>query len=371
MMALPFVEAGNVCMVKLEEPVEEPGKEPGVDADRSLHPGYARVLMSLVQARDASALKAFSLEDLVYLDPSDAVARCPLAQWHHMMDTAERVLGSSDLVPDLAVRVQPWHVGLVGFTLMTSRNLEEVGRLLRRFHHLLNDVFVVERKLDGSRFFVRLQPAAGTGSPRLARLSLAVWVQRARWLTGRPNLSFDVSVEGPDTGHQEDYRRLFGGQVRFGEAEHRLWGDSSWLGWPLVSSDAGSHALLQRQASQQLAQLTRQADRFVDHLQAFIHEHLGTGRANLDDLAAEMKMPTRTLQRRLEAEGLNLRMLIDQVRRARAEVWLRESAMPLVDIAAALGFADHASFNRAFKRWTGCSPGAFRRAAAQWRHEVA
>jgi AraC-like DNA-binding protein len=350
-------------MVKLEEP--------GVDAGRSLHPGYARVLMSLVQERDPSALKAFGPEELVYLDPSDAVARCTLAQWHQMMDTAERVLGVPDLVPDLAVRIQPWHVGLVGFTLMTSRNLEEVGRLLRRFHHLLNDVFVVERKLDGRRFFVRLQPTSGVGSPRLARLSLAVWALRARWLTGRTSLSFEVSFEGPDTGRLDDYRRLFGAQVHFGQAEHRLWGDSSWLGWPLVSSDAGSHALLQRQATQQLAQLSRHEDRFVDHLQAFIHEHLGTGRANLEDLAAEMKMPTRTLQRRLEAEGLNLRMLIDQVRRARAEKWLRESAMPLVDIAAALGFADHASFNRAFKRWTGASPGVFRRAAAQWRHEAA
>jgi AraC-like DNA-binding protein len=350
-------------MVKLEEP--------GVDAGRSLHPGYARVLMSLVQERDPSALKAFAPVDLVYLNPPDAVARCSLAQWHQMLDTAEHALGAPDLVPDLAVRIQPWHVGLVGFTLMTCRNLEEVGRLLRRFHHLLNDVFVVACRLEGCRFSVRLQPTAGTGSPRLARLLMAMWALRVRWLTGRADLRFDVSLEGAPLARQDDYRRLFGGQVGFDAAENGLWGDSAWLGWPLVSSDAGSHALLQRQAAQQLAQWSRKEDRFVDHLQAYLQENLGTGRANLEDLSTEMKVPTRTLQRRLESEGLNLRMLIDQVRRARAEKWLRESTMPLVDIAAALGFADHASFNRAFKRWTGCSPGVFRRAAAPWGAQLA
>jgi AraC-like DNA-binding protein len=345
--------------------------EHGAEAGRSLYPGYARVLMSFVQERDPSALKLFGPEDLIYLDASETQPRCPLPQWHRMMDTAERALGLADLVPDLAVRLQPWHVGLMGFTIMTSRNLEEVGRLLRRYHHLLNDVFVVDRKLEGLRFSLRLRPTSGEGSHRLARLSLAVWAQRVRWLTGRNDLNFDVSFEGPGSGRADDYRRLFGGQVRFDDDSHCLWGESAWLGLPLVSSDAASNGLLQRQAAQQLAQLSRREERFVDHLQALIHEQLAHGKATLDDLAQEMKMPTRTLQRRLESEGLNLRMLIDQVRRARAEKWLRETDMPLVDIAAALSFADHASFNRAFKRWTGCSPGAFRRASVQWGREAA
>jgi len=341
------------------------------EAGRSLHPGYARVLMTLVQERDPSALKLFEPQDLVYLDPGEAVARCPLARWHRMMDIAEQALGVSDLVPDLALRIQPWHVGLMGFTLMTSRNLEEVGRLLRRYHHLLNDVFVVDRKLEGRRFFLKLRPTSGESSNRLARLSLAIWAQRVRWMTGHDELCFDVSFEGPCSGRLDDYKRLFGGLVRFDEPANQIWGEAAWLTLPLQSSDATSHGLLQRQAAQQLAQMSRREERFVDHLQGLIHEHLGTGRATLEELAREMKMPTRTLQRRLESEGLNLRMLIDQVRRAKAEKWLRETSMALVDIAAALGFADHASFNRAFKRWTGCSPGAFRRASVQWGREAA
>ena len=345
--------------------------EHSADTGRTLHPGYARVLMALVQERDPSALRAFAPEDLVYMDPGEAVPRCPLTQWHHMMDVAEQVLGVSDLVPDLALRIKPWHVGLMGFTIMTSRNVEEVGRLLRRYHHLLNDVFVVDRKTEGRRFFLRLRTASGETSNRLARLSLAVWAQRLRWLTGRDDLSFDVSFEGPCVGRLDDYRRLFGGSIRFDDDANRMWGDSAWLSLPLVSSDAASHSLLQRQAAQQLAQLSRREERFVDHLQGLIHGHLAQGQATLEVLSREMKMPTRTLQRRLESEGLNLRMLIDQARKARAEKWLRESDMALVDIASALGFADHASFNRAFKRWTGCSPGAFRRSTLQWGREAA
>jgi AraC-like DNA-binding protein len=54
--------------------------------------------------------------------------------------------------------------------------------------------------------------------------------------------------------------------------------------------------------------------------------------------------------------------MVDDVRKAHAQHLLRDTRLSLAELASALGFADSASFNRAFKRWTGSSPGVFRRA---------
>ena len=130
---------------------------------------------------------------------------------------------------------------------------------------------------------------------------------------------------------------------------------------PIVSRDTASHSLLQGQALKQLEQLSRGEDRFVDKVMGLIRRRLDTGKISLEDIAAELKLPARTLQRRLEEAGANFRLMVDEVRKAQAQHYLSATAMPLSELAVTLGFADHASFNRAFKRWMGCSPGVFRR----------
>jgi len=71
-------------------------------------------------------------------------------------------------------------------------------------------------------------------------------------------------------------------------------------------------------------------------------------------------MSARTLQRRLESEGASFSEIVDGVRERLARQWLGEEGRSLVEIAFALGFSDLAAFSRAFKRWTGRPPGAWR-----------
>ncbi|HVH46382.1 MAG TPA: helix-turn-helix domain-containing protein [Labilithrix sp.] len=78
-------------------------------------------------------------------------------------------------------------------------------------------------------------------------------------------------------------------------------------------------------------------------------------------IASAMKMSGRTLQRRLEEEGLRFSAVVDEVRERSAKRLLADDALPLAEIAYRLGFSDLAAFSRAFKRWTGMPPGAFRR----------
>jgi AraC-like DNA-binding protein len=80
-----------------------------------------------------------------------------------------------------------------------------------------------------------------------------------------------------------------------------------------------------------------------------------------DTIAAAMKMSGRTLQRRLEDEGVRFSAVLDDVRERIAKKLLGDVSLPLAEVAYRLGFSDLATFSRAFKRWTGVPPGSFRR----------
>ena len=72
-------------------------------------------------------------------------------------------------------------------------------------------------------------------------------------------------------------------------------------------------------------------------------------------------MSQRTLRRRLKSEGVSFRQLFGEVRANIAFGYLRNTDLPIADIAAALGFADEAGFRTAFRRWTGHAPREYRR----------
>lgn len=81
---------------------------------------------------------------------------------------------------------------------------------------------------------------------------------------------------------------------------------------------------------------------------------------DIESVADALHASARTVQRRLEDEGTRYSEVLDDVRARRARECLRTDA-PLAEIAARIGFSDLAPFTRAFKRWTGTTPGAFRR----------
>lgn len=88
---------------------------------------------------------------------------------------------------------------------------------------------------------------------------------------------------------------------------------------------------------------------------------LSTGNPPIGAIAGAINMSIRTLQRRLAASGRTYKDLVDEVRLAEAQRALAESDSPLKAIAFDLGFAEQASFTRAFRRWTGQAPSEYRK----------
>ena len=79
------------------------------------------------------------------------------------------------------------------------------------------------------------------------------------------------------------------------------------------------------------------------------------------EVAAALHMSARTLQRRLEQERTRFTEVVDRARLDVARRLLADPGATLTDVAFRLGFADLATFSRAFKRWTGKPPGQWRR----------
>jgi AraC-like DNA-binding protein len=91
-----------------------------------------------------------------------------------------------------------------------------------------------------------------------------------------------------------------------------------------------------------------------------IRRSLAGKRPTLQDVAREIGMSARTLQRRLTDAGITFQQIVEDTRRELASHYLKQSAVELNEAAFLLGFEDSNSFFRAFQAWEGTSPGEWR-----------
>jgi AraC-like DNA-binding protein len=126
---------------------------------------------------------------------------------------------------------------------------------------------------------------------------------------------------------------------------------------PLPTYDERLVRILEKQCRQLLDR--RQIGGIAEHVRQQLLQ--GTGLlATLDDVAEAFNMSTRSLRRKLESEGTSFRLIVEDVRHQLALQLLEATDMKLDELAIQLGYADTASFTRAFRRWQGLPPGQYR-----------
>jgi AraC-like DNA-binding protein len=125
----------------------------------------------------------------------------------------------------------------------------------------------------------------------------------------------------------------------------------------LRSADPTLFGLLGSYFAQVKAQVQQS---FVDEVRAFARASLASGHCTIDRCAARLEASPRTIQRRLTEQGYRFSEIVEEQRVEASKRALRETADTLSEIAFNLGYSDQSSFGRAFKRWTGVTPQAFR-----------
>ncbi|HAV70177.1 MAG TPA: AraC family transcriptional regulator, partial [Alcanivorax sp.] len=128
----------------------------------------------------------------------------------------------------------------------------------------------------------------------------------------------------------------------------------------LESADPGLGRMMEKEAGALLADFDAHGN-LLSRVRSAIYRRLGSGDPSVDAVAAELGLTVRTLQSRLQRQGLAYQEVLDGLRRSLAELYLRDPALNLTEIALLLGFAESSSFSRAFRRWRGESPVSWRR----------
>jgi AraC-like DNA-binding protein len=184
------------------------------------------------------------------------------------------------------------------------------------------------------------------------------------WLAGRRVPLARVDWAHPRPPHADEYRRMFGPLQRFDAEATAVSFDARVLAAAVAVTPAGLKAFL-RDAPQSVFLKQVVPGGLGDRARRLCRSALDQGQSapTLAALGRALGLSTATLRRRLDAEGAAWGPLKDAVRRDLALQLLAEGALSVADIAARLGFEDASTFYRAFRKWTGSAPGAWRTAS--------
>ena len=161
--------------------------------------------------------------------------------------------------------------------------------------------------------------------------------------------------------HVKTIERHFGCEVVCGAPRNAIVFRAADTQRQFVTRNAELLAMLAPQFEKELKQENPDED-FADRVRVAIQQKLTGQRPTIEDIADTLHVSSRTLQRRLQEEGLNFQLVLEEARHQLARYYLNNSVLELNEAAYLLGYEDANSFVRAFRTWEGVPP-------ARWREQ--
>ena len=242
---------------------------------------------------------------------------------------------------------------------ISARSFRDAIERISRYKQLTcpEEIRVVERGNESAVQFVWLL-AHDKEPPLLVDVCFAWIASMAHRGIGRPLSPRRVEFQRPPA-RREMYEKHFQCPVKFRADRNALIFNKGDMELPFVTHNPdllGTVApQLEAELTEQLAQKT-----FGEQAKGILKHLLAGQRPSVQDLARELHLSTRTLQRRLTEQGITFQRLLDEARRELAHHYLLHSSRELNETAYLLGYEDANSFFRAFQHWEGTTPGQWR-----------
>ena len=168
-----------------------------------------------------------------------------------------------------------------------------------------------------------------------------------------PPILIELATRPPETTC--GFLRKYQGRIKFGAPHNRIFFPASILSRSLRRSDVHLYEIIRKAALSEMERFG-QFESPLSRIANELASNLSSGSSSLPQISAKLGMSQRAVQRLLEREGTNFRKLSEEIRRSAAERYLRNTDLPMKEIAYQLGFSELSTFSRAVKTWFGLSP---------------
>lgn len=283
----------------------------------------------------------------------------------HLIRRGQAHIGNPLLGLLSAPQVNLSMLGVLGYVTQTSSTVQGLIESTARYERLLSDIGTTSLHHRPGMALWQWECAFVDADVRRHAVEcvLACWanmLRLARRPAQRPLLGVHFQHARPEGVAAQAYERFFGCPVQFGQDSNALLLAPFALALPLALADPALHRALEEHARQQLEARRREAN-LVDAVRALLLQELSQGITPVRErVAGQLGISARSLHRKLETANQSFRSLVDEVRLTLAQNTLRESALPVAQVAQQLGFQESQSFIRWFKRVQGVTPGEFR-----------
>lgn len=249
---------------------------------------------------------------------------------------------------------------LIAMIVASAPTLREALACLLRFQSIVYERPELEVVECASRVQLRVCPVAASELGRRVRTEMAVlaFVRLMRYV-GAPNEAVpSVAFVHRAPEYVQEYVRLFEGRARFGQARSGIEIEASWLDRRLHHANVELFRLLVIQGERVLANIQNTVG-YAGRVRAYLRR-LFPRLPQMPEAARALALSERSLRRRLSEEGWSYSAILQESQLLLAQQLLGDPTLSIQQIGSDVGFASVAAFHRAFKRWTGESPAAFR-----------
>jgi AraC-like DNA-binding protein len=300
-------------------------------------------------------------------DQLDADIRVPRSELDRICELAIDVTGDPALGLHWAEKVTYRTFGPMSQLPAYSMSLRHALELLSRFGVLFCDEPLYELLENADKATIRMLALARLpGARRLsAEMMVSGFVRVLRSCSRDAKLDC-VSFEYAAPAYHAEYARVFGPAVHFDQPFTGIVFDRALLDSRSPNSAEDMHAALTAVAERRMQQLTLRAPPYAHRVRELLVSS-APARITMSTVATALGLSTRSLHRRLSSEGTSYLEIEYDALASLAKRMLRDKQYTIQQTAYEMGFADAASFHRAFKRWTGETPSAVQAGASRKR----